>query len=85
MAFIKISELNTAESNSSANTDSFLTELAKTDSRQIFGGHNRGGGNRRKDIVVETTPYCCKCPAPTPTPPREESGIRSSVAPRRRP
>jgi hypothetical protein len=69
MAFIEISNLNTA--------DSFLTELEKTDTVQIFGGRNRGGSSSRSIVPPTPTPtpapaHCCKCPATTPPP--EHSG-----------
>jgi hypothetical protein len=45
MAFIEISNLNTAGSDLFADADSFLNELQPTDSRQIFGGKWGSGGN----------------------------------------
>jgi hypothetical protein len=61
MAFIEISNLNTA--------DGFLTELEKTDTVQIFGGRNRGSSSSHS--IVSTPPpspnaRCCKCPATIP-------------------
>jgi hypothetical protein len=74
MAFIEISNLNTA--------DSFLTELEKTDTVQIFGGRNRGGSSSRSIVPPTPTPaptHCCKCPATTP-PPEQSGGDRVSSA-----
>jgi hypothetical protein len=44
MALIEISNLNPAGSELFAGTESFLTEIQETDSRQIFGGGGHGGG-----------------------------------------
>jgi hypothetical protein len=44
MSLIEISNLNTAGSDLFAGADSFLTELEKTDTNQIFGGGGYGGG-----------------------------------------
>ena len=51
MAFIEISNLDAADSNSSTSANSFLTELEKTDTVQISGG-SRGRSRR-------TAVYCC--------------------------
>jgi hypothetical protein len=65
MAFIKILNLDAADSNSSASADGFLTELEKTDTLQIFGGR-RGGSPR----ICWTPPVCPpKPPACRPSPP----------------
>jgi hypothetical protein len=48
MALIEISNLNPAGSELFAGTESFLTELQATDSRQIFGGGGHGGGGGSK-------------------------------------
>jgi hypothetical protein len=44
MALIEISNLNPAGSELFADSESFLTELQETDSRQIFGGGGCGYG-----------------------------------------
>ena len=43
MTLIKISDLTTADINLSVSADSFLNELQKADTTQIFGG-SKGGG-----------------------------------------
>ncbi len=62
MAFIEISNLDAAGSDSSASANSFLTELEKTDTVQISGGR-RGRSSRR------TTDYCCWSTPPACEPP----------------
>ncbi len=47
MAMIEISNLTPAGSALFADTESFLTELQATDSRQIFGGGGGGGGSKK--------------------------------------
>jgi hypothetical protein len=44
MAFIEISNLNTAGSDLFAGADSFLTELQTIETTQIFGGSKGGNG-----------------------------------------
>ena len=46
MALIEISNLKPAGSDLFADTESFLTELEETDSRQIFGGGGYGGSKK---------------------------------------
>lgn len=49
MTCIKISDLTTAGSESLASADSFLNELGKTETTQIFGGWHGGGCYEKKD------------------------------------
>jgi hypothetical protein len=48
MALIEISNLTPAGSELFGGTESFLTEIQETDSRQIFGGGGHGGGGGSK-------------------------------------
>jgi hypothetical protein len=74
MSFLKISHLTSADTNSLANTDSFLTEIDPTDLTKIVGGGGHCYGDRKKKSyhpcppVEECPPVDChpveECPPP---------------------